>query len=101
MMDECHKLNSSKYLKKAQETYAKRNYPDSYKFFVKYLDSLEDPSTSAPEVQEQFKDVVHTIALALDNANESEERIKVYVQALNLFPCDQLILNRLGEHLLK
>ncbi|ERL89301.1 hypothetical protein D910_06673 [Dendroctonus ponderosae] len=101
VIDERNKLTSSRYLQIAQKSCEERDVPNAYKCFVKYLENLEDPSTSAIKVQQQFKQTVVSLAAALEKCNESEELLKLYVQALNLFPCDQIILNKLGEHLLK
>lgn len=96
-----NKMNSTFYLNKAKDCFKNNNYPDAYENFVNYFDSLDDPSTSTPAVQLGFTKLVCRIGIVLEEANDTEELLKVYLQALNLFPNNYIILNNLGGYLFK
>ncbi|XP_076252544.1 protein arginine N-methyltransferase 9-like isoform X1 [Rhynchophorus ferrugineus] len=96
-----NKMNSTFYLNKAKDCFKNNNYPDAYENFVNYFDSLDDPTTSTPAVQLGFTKLVCRIGLVLEEANDTEELLKVYLQALNLFPNNYIILNNLGGYLFK
>lgn len=96
-----NKMNSNFYLNKAKDCFKNNNYPDAYENFVNYFDSLDDPSTSTPAVQLGFTKLVCRIGIVLEEANDTEELLKVYLQAINFFPNNYIILNNLGGYLFK
>ncbi|KAL1510043.1 hypothetical protein ABEB36_004699 [Hypothenemus hampei] len=96
-----NKMNSNFYLNKAKECFKNNNYPNAYENFVNYFDSLEDPMGSTPAVQLGFTKLVCRIGMVLEAANDTEELLKIYLQALNFFPNNYIILNNLGGYLFK
>lgn len=96
-----NKMNSNFYLNKAKECFKNNNYPDAYENFVNYFDSLDDPGSSTPAVQLGFTKLVCRIGIVLEEANDTEELLKIYLQAINFFPNNYIILNNLGGYLFK
>ncbi|XP_066252340.1 protein arginine N-methyltransferase 9-like [Euwallacea similis] len=96
-----NKMSSNFYLNKAKECFKNNNYPDAYENFVNYFDSLEDPGSSTPAVQLGFTTLVCRIGIVLEETNDTEELLKIYLQAINFFPNNYIILNNLGGYLFK
>ncbi|XP_060531585.1 protein arginine N-methyltransferase 9-like [Cylas formicarius] len=95
------KMSSGFYLRKAKQNCADNNYPEAYKNFVNYFESLSDPSEATAAVQLAFTKLVCKIGVVLEDADNTEELFKVYLQALNFFPNNYVILNNLGAYLFK
>lgn len=95
------KLNGLIYLKKAKQACSENNYTEAYEYFVNYFESLNDPTLSSTAVQTAFTKLVCKIGVVLEETDNIEELLKCYLQALNLFPNNYIILNNLGAYMFK
>nr|CAI5853753.1 unnamed protein product [Callosobruchus analis] len=95
------KTNSKYYLKKAQHFCVEHNYPKAYEYFVHYFERLNDTSEVSSTVQAIFTKLVCKIATVLEETNNVEELLKCYLQTINLFPNNHVILNQLGAYMFK
>ncbi|KAJ8922870.1 hypothetical protein NQ315_007905 [Exocentrus adspersus] len=95
------KLNGLIYLKRAKQACSENNYTEAYEYFVNYFESLSDPTVSSTAVQTAFTKLVCKIGVVLEETNNIEELLKCYLQALNLFPNNYIILNNLGAYMFK
>ncbi|KAJ8945432.1 hypothetical protein NQ318_009888 [Aromia moschata] len=95
------KLNSLYYLKKAKQACSENSYAEAYEYFVNYFESLNDPSQSSETVQAAFTKLVCKIGTVLEETDNIEELLKCYLQAINLFPNNYIILNNLGAYMFK
>ncbi|CAH1098606.1 unnamed protein product [Psylliodes chrysocephalus] len=99
--DHQKKNNSLFYLKKAKQACVKNDYAEAYENFVLYFESLNDPSESTAAVQTVFTKLVCKMGAVLEETSNIEELLKCYIQALNLFPDNYVILNNLGAYMFK
>ncbi|CAG9864567.1 unnamed protein product [Phyllotreta striolata] len=95
------KTNNLAYLKKAKQACIRNNYAKAYENFVLYFESLEDPADSDLAVQGVFTRLVCRMGSILEETSNTEELLKCYIQALNFFPDNYLILNNLGAYMFK
>ncbi|CAG9832228.1 unnamed protein product [Diabrotica balteata] len=95
------KNNSIYYLKKAKQACVKNDFAEAYENFVLYFESLNDPAESTSAVQTVFTKLVCKMGAVLEETSNIEELLKCYIQALNLFPDNYVILNNLGAYMFK
>lgn len=99
--DNPKKTNSLFYLKKAKKACIESNYAEAYEYFVHYFESLNDPSEATTAVQMVFTKLVCKIGTVLEETDNIEELLKCYIQTINLFPDNYVILNNLGAYMFR
>lgn len=95
------RINGLFYLKKAKKAYLDNNYAEAYEYFVHYFESLNDPSEATAVVQTVFTKLVCKIGTVLEETYNTEELLKCYIQTINLFPNNYIILNNLGAYMFR
>ncbi|XP_023013258.2 protein arginine N-methyltransferase 9 isoform X1 [Leptinotarsa decemlineata] len=93
--------NSFYYLEKAKQSCVNKQYSIAHENFVLYFESLEDPLESTLEVQTVFTTLVCKMGMVLEEICDFEELLKVYLQALNFFPDNHIILTNLGGYMFR
>lgn len=95
------RINGPLYLKKAKKACLENNYSEAYENFVYYFESLTDPAEATTAVQTVFTSVVCKIGTILEETDNTEELLKCYIQAINFFPDNYVILNNLGAYMFR
>ncbi|CAH1174194.1 unnamed protein product, partial [Phaedon cochleariae] len=95
------KSNSLLHLKNAKQACVNSDYAEAYENFVLYFESLTDPLDSTAAVQKIFTKLVCKMGMILEETCNIEELLKCYIQALNFFPDNFVILSNLGAYMFK
>ncbi|CAH0560667.1 unnamed protein product [Brassicogethes aeneus] len=89
------------FLRNAIKFYKQEELTKAFESFVNYFEDLDDPAKSPNYAQNTFTRTICEMGAVLEETDNIEELLKCYLQAINLFPKNHVILNNLGGYMFK